>query len=427
MKSIVTWLINPHASITDLGIRWRTQLMMAFSLIIVLGVLGPLAFGRNESMERNTILWGLILMALLAYILGRTRHHHWGAILLVFGLATNGFILVLTGQSNNPAAALNTTLPLVLVVGSSLLSLRGLFFLTLFSGIGPMFLPMITNHVAPEDGMLRNGGIFLVMGLLLLGITILRDEIEKKRLSELRAANQALQVFQATLEERVNERTAQAEQARIEAEAARLLTERQAWFTKGQAQLAEKMRGEQSIEMLANNIVGQLCKYLGAQTGALFLSDGKKIKLTGRYAYVGNAHQKNEFNFDENLPGEAIRENRMISLSNIEDMPLISSSLGTTQPKELLLAPIGTDQQAIGVVELATLNTFSEDHQLFLRQNAESIAIAFNTAQTRERIAALLIESQQQSEELQAQEEELRAANEALMAQAENRNLYGNH
>ena len=49
----------------------------------------------------------------------------------------------------------------------------------------------------------------------------------------------------------------------------------------------------------------------------------------------------------------------------------------------------------------------------------ESIAVAINTAQTRERINKLLAQTQQQAEELQAQEEELRSINEELETQAE--------
>jgi transcriptional regulator with GAF, ATPase, and Fis domain len=84
-----------------------------------------------------------------------------------------------------------------------------------------------------------------------------------------------------------------------------------------------------------------------------------------------------------------------------------------------LLAPVETDGQVFGVLELATLNQFSAEHEAFLQRVSESIAIAFRTTQTRVQINGLLAQSQQQAEELQAQEEELRAANEELHIQAE--------
>lgn len=421
IQSVWVWLASPHESLIDLGSRWRAQLVMAFSLIIALGMLGPVLMGRHDNPERNFILIGLLLIGFISYVLGRTRYYKLGSVLLVFGVASTGFALVLTGQANDASNALNTTLPLVLVIGSAVLSLRGLFFLTLFSGFGPMFLPLVSGRITAADGMIRNGGIFLVLGGLLIGINVWRDRLEKKRLDELRDANQALQVIQTTLEQRVIERTALAETARAEAEKARMEAEAQTWFTQGQAQLAEKMRGEQSIEMLANNVASYLCQYLGAQTGVLFLVSNDRLKLTGRYAYTENSTQKNEFGFGENLVGEAARANRMMSITSItDDAPMISSALGSTKPKQLLIAPIDADGQVFGVVELATLHSFSATHEIFLRRNAESIAIAFQTAQTRERIAALLQNSQLQAEELQSQEEELRAVNEELRAQTDN-------
>jgi GAF domain-containing protein len=64
----------------------------------------------------------------------------------------------------------------------------------------------------------------------------------------------------------------------------------------------------------------------------------------------------------------------------------------------VLIAPISTDGQVFGVVELATLGQFSAEHETFLKRVSESIAIALRTAQTRERIASLLAESQRQTE-----------------------------
>jgi cell division protein FtsB len=78
------------------------------------------------------------------------------------------------------------------------------------------------------------------------------------------------------------------------------------------------------------------------------------------------------------------------------------------------------NEKVIGVIELATLNDFTENHLKLWERISETLGAAFHTAQTRQRLAELLVESRQQAEELQAQEEELRAANEELEAQAEN-------
>ncbi len=206
----------------------------------------------------------------------------------------------------------------------------------------------------------------------------------------------------------------------IEAETLRRNIEAQSWFTLGQAQLAEKIRGDLDIPTLANNVTSFLCSYLGAHTGALFLASGKALKLTGRYAYVEHKNRKSEFLFGESLVGEAAKANRIFKLAEMpEHAPLVSSALGDAKPNQILIAPIAADGRVFGVVELATLQEFSAEHETFLQRVSESVAIAFRTAQTRVQVNELLTQSQSQAEELQAQQEELRASNEELQAQSE--------
>jgi putative methionine-R-sulfoxide reductase with GAF domain len=251
----------------------------------------------------------------------------------------------------------------------------------------------------------------LVAGMMRLG--------EKEQ--SLASSNQELLAIQASLETRVKERSRAAESARADAEVARQEAEAQSWFTRGQAQLAEKMRGDQNVEALAGNVSSYLCQYLGAHTGALFVVSGDVLKLTGRYVYTEFAGQKTGFLFGENLVGEAAKARRLIHLVDIPfDAMLVSSALGDAKPHQLLIAPIEVDGQVFGVVELATLNQFSAEHEAFLRQVSESIAIALRTSQTRIQVNELLAQSQRQAEELQAQEKELRAVNEELQTQAEN-------
>ena len=99
------------------------------------------------------------------------------------------------------------------------------------------------------------------------------DEMEKRAV-ELARAKEAAEAAK-------NE----AEKARKDAEAANRSLAAQMWQTTGQALLNDKMRGEQDVPTLASNVIQQLCKYLDAQVGALYVREDDVLKLAGTYAY----------------------------------------------------------------------------------------------------------------------------------------------
>jgi hypothetical protein len=240
--------------------------------------------------------------------------------------------------------------------------------------------------------------------------------------TELLKSYQGLQNVLSGLEQRVSERTAIAEAARAEAEAARHQVEAQMWLAAGQAALAEKMRGEQEIHQLANNIIIQLSQYLGAQAGTLYLRDDKTLKRVAGYACVDRPGFSGEFQLGQGLVGQVAVDQRPTLIACPEDAAVISTGLVDASPSQVLIAPVEENGQVVGVVELATLAEFTQTHLDFLARVSESMGVAFRTAQARQRLSTLLAESQRQTEELQAQEEELRAANEELHAQAERLN-----
>ncbi|HEY1039008.1 MAG TPA: response regulator, partial [Bacteroidia bacterium] len=98
----------------------------------------------------------------------------------------------------------------------------------------------------------------------------------------------------------------------------------------------------------------------------------------------------------------------------------VNSSLGNVLPKTLLIYPFQYAGKVSGVIELATLTTFSDKELQLMEMVSENIGIAFNSSQSRAILKSLLEETQVQSEELQAQQEELRQVNEELEEQAQN-------
>jgi PAS domain S-box-containing protein len=250
------------------------------------------------------------------------------------------------------------------------------------------------------------------------GLVGISRDITALKQAEAMAEQRALELEKArTAAEAARE---EAETARRDTEAANQTLAAQMWETTGQTLLNEKMRGEQDIPTLARNTLQQLCRYLNAQVGALYTRDQDTFRLVGSYAYLRRKNLSNEFKLGEGLVGQAALEKQPITVSQVpEDYIAVTSGLGETPPRHIVVVPFVYDGQVVGVVEMGTLAEFT-DHQIkFLQKALEGIAVAFMTAQARDRINELLAQTRQQAEELQAQEEELRATNEELQTQAE--------
>jgi CheY-like chemotaxis protein/signal transduction histidine kinase/DNA-binding LacI/PurR family transcriptional regulator len=211
----------------------------------------------------------------------------------------------------------------------------------------------------------------------------------------------------------------EAEKARKESEAANQSLALQMWQTTGQALLNERMRGEQDISTLANNVIQQLCRYLDAPVGALYVREDKELVLAGSFAYR-SSNLIRKFQLGEGMVGQVTLEGKPFVVRVPEKyIAVASTSLGMLPPQNVLFAPLVYDGEAVGVVEIGVLVDFTPAQMEFINKALEITAVAFTTARARQRVNELYAKTRQQAEELQAQEEELRATNEELEAQTE--------
>ncbi len=209
------------------------------------------------------------------------------------------------------------------------------------------------------------------------------------------------------------------QQARTQIESTNKALEEQIWQSTGLAQLNDRMQGEHDIPSLATSIIQQLCHYLQAQIGALYIVEDHRLSLAGSYAYH-NKTGRGCFKFGEGLVGQAALEKQPLIVTDVPtDYITVSSGLGETPPRNIAVFPFTFENRVMGVVELGTLGEFDPVQLNFIQVALDNIAITFNTAQARARIDQLLLKTQQQAEELQAQSEELRVANEELETQTE--------
>jgi CheY-like chemotaxis protein/signal transduction histidine kinase/HAMP domain-containing protein len=195
--------------------------------------------------------------------------------------------------------------------------------------------------------------------------------------------------------------------------------ETRAWLLAGNHELNAILREEKDVRSLATDIIGHVAAYLKAQVGALYLLENGQLYLTGSYA-LENAAIRESFAVGQSLVGQAAQSKKYILVDDVpDDYIKITSSIGESIPVNILVYPFFYIGKVKGVIEIASTHAFTPLDLEYLQMIGNSIAIAFNSSQSRVRLKELLEETQHQAEELESQQEELRQFNDELLEKLE--------
>lgn len=196
--------------------------------------------------------------------------------------------------------------------------------------------------------------------------------------------------------------------------------EKQAWYRTGQTQLSESMIGEQALPTLGQNVLSFLSRYLDVAVGALYVTQEGKLQRVAEFGWdKGKLQSDRTLELGEGLVGQAALERRTMALDSLPPGYLnVSSALGSTDARSVLIAPVEDSGMVNAVLEVGFLRPLQEEDSELLRRVSESIGSAIEAARYRQRLQRALAETQQLNEELQVQQEELRAANEELEEQS---------
>lgn len=198
----------------------------------------------------------------------------------------------------------------------------------------------------------------------------------------------------------------------------------QSWLKSNLAELTQLLQGHRDLTTVSRLILSELAPRVRAQQGAFYLLDREVdpplLKLLGSYAYQERKQLSNQFHLGESLVGQCALEKQRILLTHVPgDYIRISSGLGETTPLNIVVLPVLFEQQVSAVIELASLQQFSDLHLTFLDQITQSIGVVLSTIAADTRTAQLLQQSQTLTEELQVRQTELELGNRRLEAQAE--------
>lgn len=198
------------------------------------------------------------------------------------------------------------------------------------------------------------------------------------------------------------------------------------WATEGYAKFGEILR-DNSIDLkaLSDHIISSLVKYLGANQGSLFIVNDLNpsdtyLELIACYAWNRKKYLQKKISLGEGLAGQVWQEGESIYMTDVpENYVMITSGLGESVPRSILIVPLKINETIFGVIEVAAFHTFEKNTIEFVEKLGESIASTISGVKINARTKKLLEESQQQSEELKAQEEEVRQNMEEMTATQE--------
>ena len=197
----------------------------------------------------------------------------------------------------------------------------------------------------------------------------------------------------------------------------------QDWLKTNLARFTGMLQGQRDLQTVGKLIMSELAPLVNAHTGVFYINepinDQPMLKLLSSYAFTQRKTMSDKFAAGEGLVGQCLFEKERILLTNVPaDYVSIASGLGSGPPLNIIVLPVLFEGDVKAVIELASLERFSEIHLQFLDSLTETIGVVLNTIAANMRTEELLKQSQALTIELQSQQLELQTTNEELEEKA---------
>ncbi len=156
------------------------------------------------------------------------------------------------------------------------------------------------------------------------------------------------------------------------------------WLKTNIARFGQMLQGQRDLRMVGRLILTELAPLVGIQRGVFYLANvdaqPPRLSLLATYPRHISPEPAATIPFGEGLLGQVAEDRQRIHLRDVPpDYAKISSALGGTTPRSIVLLPILFGDETRAVIELASIEDLSNIHIAFLDQLGESIGIVLST------------------------------------------------
>ncbi|HYC85349.1 MAG TPA: GAF domain-containing protein [Chryseosolibacter sp.] len=202
--------------------------------------------------------------------------------------------------------------------------------------------------------------------------------------------------------------------------------EREKFANLGLARIGEILRQHaENLQMLCDRVVEEIVKYMKANQGSIFVVENQGTKneflnLMAARAWDRKKYLQKTIAPGEGLVGQAAIEKHTIFVTQVpHNYVTITSGLGESNPNCILIVPLKSEENVVGVIELASFKVFRDYEIKYLEKVGESIASMIITTRNNQKNKELLQKSNLLTEQMRAQEEEMRQNLEEMQATQE--------
>lgn len=188
-----------------------------------------------------------------------------------------------------------------------------------------------------------------------------------------------------------------------------------AWANKGLAMFSNILQTyRENTQTLGYEIISNIVKYIDANQGGVYIVNDNDeenvfIELLASYAFGRQKYKTKQISPYEGLVGQAYKDVDTIYVTDIpQDYIDITSGMGGTNPRSILVIPLKLNETVYGIMELASFEEIPRYKIEFLEKLGENIASTLYAVKTTEQTHKLLLESTEITLQMRDQEKEMR-------------------